>query len=409
MGLFDGIKQFGSDLLSVGQQVAGTVLGTGSAVLNGAKTLITDPAKFVKDTGDNIGEAARHVTSGFTDGANMIGEGWNEAWATGNPGHFLWKALGGTAQIASMGTIHAFKEHVEDVATVKTDELGHMDGFEISDRADAITRIFLRDNGRAMSIMANGDKAIKEAIAEGDSDKANHVLGQVVSGAAVQTVGNRVKAAAPVLGAVIGTGLSATGIGASIGVPVAAMSFAAGAGVAVAGTVMEGKGANDMLDFEIENTADSVERKLTAEVDALKAMGKLTDEQEETYRETMGTYYLSASHSVMGDKLGESYLGPGATNADLKASLLQGKGLPSPDDPDVVAFMQRQAEAARQDAASDSLTASVAERTDTGSTGRVAMDLTEEEAEAIRTLRQQKQSGDTGREEVVEGGSLALA
>ena len=404
MGFFDGIKQFGSDVLAVGQQVAGTVLGTGAAALNGAKTLITDPAKFVKDTGDNIGEAVRHVTGGFSDGAALIGEGWNESWATGNPGHFLWKALGGTAQMASMGTLHAFKEHVQDVATVKRDELGHMEGFEISDKADAITRILLRDNSRSMSIIANGDKAIKEAIAEGDADKANRVLGQVVSGAVVQPIGESLKVAGPAAVAAAGAVLTATGVGAPVGV-----SMLAAGGSFAAGMVMQGKGANDMLDFEIESVADTANRKVNAEIDALKAMGRLSDEQEDDYRETMGTYYMSSSYTVMGDELGASYLGEGATNADLKAVLLQSKGLPSPDEPDVVEFMRQRSEAAKQDAVS--LTNSVAEQTDVGASGgsgRVAMELTAEEAAAIQELRQ-RQSSTREADGPVEDAGLVLA
>ena len=117
MGFFDGLKKGASDLFAVGQQVAGMTLDAGLAALNGAKTLITDPKKFVEDTAHSVSELGRHAANSFSDGAVMIGDGWNEAWAAGNPGMFLWKALGGTAQMASLGVSDALKEHVERAAT----------------------------------------------------------------------------------------------------------------------------------------------------------------------------------------------------------------------------------------------------------------------------------------------------
>ena len=77
MGFFDGLKKGASDLFAVGQQVAGMTLDAGLAALNGAKTLITDPKKFVEDTAHSVSELGRHAANSFSDGAVMIGDGWN--------------------------------------------------------------------------------------------------------------------------------------------------------------------------------------------------------------------------------------------------------------------------------------------------------------------------------------------
>lgn len=319
MGFFDGLKKGASDLFAVGQQVAGMTLDAGLAALNGAKTLITDPKKFVEDTAHSVSELGRHAANSFSDGAVMIGDGWNEAWAAGNPGMFLWKALGGTAQMASLGVSDALKEHVERVSTVQRDELGNMTGFDVGKDCDAITRILLERNGGWVASIVNGDEEVREALAEGDKDKANRMFGQTMDQAIIKPAG-KVATLAAVGVAVAGTTLVSGGLATPAAVAAASVSLG------TAGWLADMKGNKSLVDFDIENAADDVKDKVDAEVAALKA-GGLSDEDASLYSDIMTVYYQGVSYTGSGDQLGASQMGEGATNEDLKAWMLNAAGL----------------------------------------------------------------------------------
>lgn len=319
MGFFDGLKKGASDLLAVSQQVAGMTLDAGLAALNGVKTLITDPKKFVEDTAHSVSELGRHASNSFSDGAAMIGDGWSEAWAAGNPGMFLWKALGGTAQMASLGASDALKEHVERVSTVQRDELGNMTGFETGEDCDAITRILLERNGGWVASIVNGDEEVREALAEGDRDKANRMFGQTMDQALIKPAG-KVATLAAVGVAVAGTTLVSGGLATPAAVAAASVSLG------TAGWLADMKSNKSLVDFDIENAADDVKDKVEAEVATLKA-GGLSDEDAALYSDIMTVYYQGVAYTGSGDQLGASQMGEGATNEDLKAWMLNAAGL----------------------------------------------------------------------------------
>lgn len=311
MGFLDGLKKGASDLFAVGQQVVGMAFDTGAAALAGAKTLVTDPKKFAEDVAYGAAEFGRHASNSFSDGARMIGEGWEEAWAAGNPGMFLWKAVGGTAQIASLGATDAIKEHVAKVSSVARDELGNMTGFEIGEDCDAITRVMLEHGGGWASTVVNGDAEVKEAIAEGDTEKANKLFGSMVGRAVAKPVGT----AAMVAGAAVviaGTG--------------GAAAPAIGTALSVGGGLANMHAGKVQVDFDLENAADDIKDKVDAELAVLRA-GGLSEEDAARYGEIMTAYYQGAAYTGSGDRLGASQLGEGATNQDLKAWMLQAAGL----------------------------------------------------------------------------------
>lgn len=319
MGFFDGIKKGASDLLAIGRQVAGMTLDAGAAALDGAKTLVTDPKKFAEDVAHCAAEFGRHASNSFSDGAKMIGEGWDEAWATGNPGMFLWKAAGGTVQMASLGAADAFKEHVRGVSTVARDELGNMTGYEIGEGCDALTRVILEANGQRVATLVNGDAEVKEAIAEGDIERANETFGQAIDAAVVKPVGQAAAVAAGVIGA--GAAIAATG-GAAIPAVVTAGVVAGGVG----GTMLSMKGGKSQTDFDLANAADDVKDQVDAELAVLRA-GGLSEEDAAKYAEIMTAYYQGAAYTGSGDQLGASQMGEGASNRDLKAWMLHAAGL----------------------------------------------------------------------------------
>lgn len=320
MGLFgniaNAVKTGVSDALAVGQQVVGTVFDVGSKALGGVKTLVTDPKKFVEDSAHIVTGAVKHAANSLQDGASMIGEGWNEAWATGNPGMFLWKAAGGTIQMASLGVSDMIKEHVESVSEVTRDELGNMTGFEISEDCDAITRIALQRGGKTISTVVNADEEVKEAIAEGDVDRANKVFGDMATSTVVKPLS---KAAAVGAAAVM---VTATGG--------AAAPFIAG-GLGIASGIGDMYANKKMSDFDIDNATDDVKDRVDDEIRQLTEAGKLDEAGAAKYREIMTPYYQNAAYTNYGNDLGSAYLGEGASNSDFKKQLLMAAGLPEAD------------------------------------------------------------------------------
>lgn len=324
MGFLDSLKKGASDLLAVGRQVAGTTLSIGASALNGVGTLITDPKKFIEDASHTVSEVGRHISNSASDGASMIQEGWEEARATGNPGMFLWKALGGTVQIASLGASDAIKEHVGSVSSVVEDELGNMTGFAISSDCDAITRVLLERNGGLASTVVNGDREVKEAIQEGDMAKANKIFGHMIDAAVVRPVGDTVATASAL--AVAGAGVAAATLGTGgLGTPAAVALAAAG----LTGTLAGMHGAKSQVDFDLYNVADDVSDRIRSDVEKLRASGSFTEDDLQRYEELMTPYYQNGAYTGMGDQLGASQMGEGATNQDFKIWMLEVGGLDS--------------------------------------------------------------------------------
>lgn len=319
--LWNGMKKGVSDVAAVAAQVGSMTLNAGASALKGGATLLTDPGKFAKDVVNNIGEAGRHVSGGIQDGLDLIGEGWNEAVAAKNPGMFLWKALGGTAQMASLGTIHAFKEHIDSVSTVQRDELGNMTGFDIDKDADAITRLFLENNGQTMSMIVNANEEVREALAEGDAAKANKMFGHMVDATVVKPVGEAAKAAA--LGVAAGAAIVGTG---GTAAPVVAATVA---GLGIGGHLASGKGDKSAAEFDIANVDDDVSDRIDADIEALRAAGRdMSEADAARYRDVMQAYYNGAAYTGAGDSLGEAYMGEGASNQAFKDWMTDAAGLP---------------------------------------------------------------------------------
>lgn len=348
-GLWNGAKQFGADVVGTGHQVLTMTLGAGQAVLDGTYTAITDPEKFASDVKNNIGEGLSHVTDSWSKGADTIATGWAEM----KDGRTLWNALGktvdGVGQIASMGISDAIEDHLEETMEEHRDELGNVTGYTAKEGTDYITRRMIENSSERRALVTNSEEEIAEAIAEGDRSRVTDLDKKLFAA----TTGQDIKKTAEIVGTtalVVGSVAAAipTG-GASVaagGSALAVIGSTAGQAAAKAATkavvkkvafkvgeaaVVAGLGSNILSNNDIAlnemNISDDISDAISEQVEALKAAGRLSEDQVDKYTEVMTTYYNATCYNAMDPNFAVN--NGFESNAQMRDWLLENNGLPT--------------------------------------------------------------------------------
>lgn len=341
MGFFDGIvngaKQFGKDFIGVTGQIYHMTMDTGKAALDGVYTALTDPGKFINDVGRNSAAYAEHISDSWEKGTATIAKGWSEM----EDGRGLWNALGstvnGVSQIASFGVSDVWDDHVESVMETHRDELGNVYGYSAKEGTDYITQRWIESGAERRALVQNSEEEIAEAIAEGDRDRVSELddkLFQATVGKDLQKAATVVGTTALVVGGVAaaiptgGTSLAVSGAAVS-GITAATVAHTAGS-VALASSVVGLGGtamANNDIDLEAMNVSDDIADVISDQVDALKAAGRLSDDQVDRYTDVMSTYYRATLYNSADPNFAAN--NGFSSNEELRDWLLVNNGLPT--------------------------------------------------------------------------------
>lgn len=336
-GLWNGAKQLGADIAGTAHQVATMTLDAGQAVLDGTYTAITNPSKFIDDVGHNIGEGLQHVSDSWSKGADTIASGWSEM----KNGRSLWNALGktvdGVGQIASMGISDAIDDHLEETMVEQRDELGNVIGYTAKEGTDYITRRHIENTSDRRALVTNSEEEIAEAIADGDRSRVSELdkrLFEATTGKdlkqAAMVVGTTALVVGGIVAAPISGGTSLAASGATIaGISAATIgSTAATVGAAAAATGVAANAlANSDIDLEELNVADDIADAISEQVEALKASGRLSDDQVDKYTDVMSTYYRATLYSSADPNFAVN--NGFESNEQMRDWLLMNNGLPT--------------------------------------------------------------------------------
>lgn len=322
----DGVHQFGKDVIGVGKQVAGMTFDAGAAILDGGYTAITNPAKFIKDVGNNVASYAEHVSDSWTKGAETIGKGWSEM----KDGRSLWNALGctvnGLGQMSSMGLSDMWDDHVEATMETHRDELGNVTGYTAKEGTDYITQRWIEGGAERRALVQNSEEEIAEAIADGDKERVSELddkLFQATTGKDLAKIATTTAVIAGVVAAVPTGGASLAG---TAGVLVAHAGTIAAASAAT-GVVAGGVGENRAIDLDEMNLQDDISDAISSQVEALKASGRLAEDQVEAYTDVMTTYYKSTLYGSADPNLAAN--SGFSSNEEMRDWLLANNGLPT--------------------------------------------------------------------------------
>lgn len=304
-----------STLAGVGLQVTKGVVGTGVSIVKGGVTAVTNPKKFVEDVHENLSTWGSYIGKSAKSGTDMIKEGWDDVKKGGNPGLLFVKAMGGMAQISSLGMTAAVGEHLEKTVIEETDELGNVSGYSTKEGTDALTRLGVWAFGKTAANAKNINTEIEEALDSGDAKKANKIFGQ----AALAAGGKAVKVAGIAVGvaAAIPTG------GASLGAVAAGIATGSGIafGAAAIGNRMTEHGE---VQFDALNVEDDVEDMKNEYIKAALAAGNITEADAEAYGKIVETVYQNATYKAMDPTVIQQM---GYSNAkEMTSAMLQAYG-----------------------------------------------------------------------------------
>ena len=302
-GIGKSIVQTATDIKDIGAQVVGGVVDAGKAVLEGGKTLITDPVQFAKDVGNGVKNWGDHMKDSWNKGVDTIESGIEDA----KNGRSLWHAFGntvkGVAQIGSLGISDAWDDHLEASMIEETDDMGNVVGYSTKEGTDAFTRIFVRDNGDDMALNKNAEAEIHEALAEGDVEKArdlDHQRFMATTGKDLAKVGAVAATAGTVASVVLIPFTGGASTPAALAMSKTAADFAIGAGTAaaVAGTMTFD---SNKATFDVNNVRDDA-ADAASELAANKvASGELDPGMEELYAATAQTVYEVTGYNGVRD------------------------------------------------------------------------------------------------------------
>ncbi len=299
-GVGTSIKNTAIDIKDVGAQVVGGVFDAGKAVLEGGKTLITDPVQFAKDVKYGVSGWTDHMKDSWNKGIDTIQSGIEDA----KNGRSLWHAVGNTfsgiAQMGSFGISDAVQDHLEDSMVEEKDDMGNVIGYSTKEGTDAITRIFVRDNGDKMAINKNAEEEIHEALAEGDVEKARELDKERFWA----TTGDDLKKAgtAAAIGGTLAAGILATPFtgGASNVVSVHAAMMIAFAGGAAGQIGSLAYGSNKAA-FDVNNVKDDAADMAAAKAAEKVASGEISEDMAEFYESAARTVYEATGYNGVTD------------------------------------------------------------------------------------------------------------
>lgn len=289
----NGIKTFTKNRVEELKDVAGAVCDVVGSAGKGVATLVTDPKQFAEDVANNVKGWGENLKEGWMNGWEDFGEGAECIKEGGIKGLLpgLGKMVGGATYGITgggFGAGEAIKDIAEENTIVNRDEMGNVISIEIKEDAKGVGRLIANLNNDKSDVdRINRKEEIDEAIAEGDFDRANRVIGQHVV-----NVGGKVVATTAAVAGIV------------------AMPFTAGQSGWVTAAVLGGVGVTGAASgiastyagakFDEENLSDDVKDAISSEVESLMADGSLTEENRATYEEYLSQYLNSASYLATG-------------------------------------------------------------------------------------------------------------
>lgn len=282
MGLFDGVGEFFGNawdgICDVASNVGNAVMDAGKAALDGVCT-------FGKEVGNTVCAWGQNIADGWNNGMARASEGIEQMKAGAGFAGFMNMLGGGLYGITGggLGAIEAVNDAVVDSSVEVVDSLGNV-SLVAKNEENPFVAFFANMARGTISDDRNLQNSIKDAVAAGDPNKANEIMGMQFG-----KVGTKV----------LSVGVSVAGY--------VAAPFTGGASIIpcqVAGSLLDM--ASDQIDsaMKADDLKTDISRAVDKKVDALMASGQLTAENKEAYEQILTKFYNS-----------DSVLGGGQTGA----------------------------------------------------------------------------------------------